>query len=129
MNKSSLVRTGLLLMLLIPGIAYGQTSTTTQKNTAMEKNKSMVRDLFEKFVNGRDLSRLQEIIGDDNPGPRGLKGARGFRANLEPLSKAVPDILYKITSLIGEADQVAVSWEWHGTQKAPYNNFGTTDKS
>ena len=112
-----------LAIILLPRIIHAQ------KNTIMETNKSKVYDLYEKAINDRNLDLLNDIIADEYPGPNGLKGAAAFRANLEPIIKAVPDIHYELTSIVAEADKVAVSWRWTGTFKEPYLQYAPTGKT
>ena len=133
MKRKSLRMVPLLEILLLPWISNAQGTITnqvnTQKNTAMENNKSKVYDLYEKAINGRNLALLQDIIADEFPGPNGIKGPAAFRANLEPLIRAFPDIHYELTSVVADESKVAVSWRWTGTSKAPYLQYPATGKA
>lgn len=130
MNNKPFRIASLLAVLAFPAVSYAQgiTSSNTQKNTAMEKNKSAIYELYEKCFNGKDLTLLPNFIADDFPGPRGLKGVPAFKANLEPLFKAFPDIHYELTSVVAAEDKVAISWRWEGTSTTAYNQFQPTGK-
>jgi len=112
-----------LAIILLPRII------NAQKITNMETNKSKVYDLYEKAINNRNFALLQDIVADEFPGPNGLKGIAAFRANLDPLIKAFPDIHYELTAVIADDNKVAVSWRWTGTSKASYLQYPATGKT
>lgn len=120
----------LMAILVIPGIgsAQGTTSTNTSKSTAMEKNKSAIYELYEQGINGRNMSLLDDLIADDYPGLHGLHGVSAFKANLEPLIHAFPDIHYELTSVVAADDKVAVSWQWTGTSTNAFLHYPATGK-
>jgi steroid delta-isomerase-like uncharacterized protein len=60
--------------------------------------------------------------------PRREKGPAGFRATIEPLIKAFPDIRYELEGLVAEEGKVAVRWTWHGTQTGQVRNIAATGK-
>jgi predicted ester cyclase len=130
MNRSSFRIALLLAILVTPGISYtqGTTNVNTEKNTAMEKNKSTIYDLFEKAINGKNLALLDDLFADDYTGPTGLKGGAAFRVNIEPIVRAFPDIHYDLTSVVADDDKVAVSWRWEGTNTTPYRHYPLTHK-
>jgi len=107
-------------------------SSLTIKNNTMstiESNKEIVRKLFEESLNKGNLALLSDLFAADFTGPQGEKGPAGFRANIELLLKAFPDIHYTIKDLVGEDDKVAVNWTWQGTQTGSFRNIPATGKS
>ena len=107
-------------------------SGLTIKNNTMstiERNKEIVRKLFEESLNKGNLGLLPDLFGADFTGPLGEKGSDGFRVNVEPLLKAFPGIHYTIKDLIAEDDKVVVNWTWQGIQTGPFRNIPATGKS
>ncbi len=107
-------------------------SGLTIKNNTMstiERNKEVVRKLFEESLNKGNLGLLPDLFAADFTGPQGEKGSAGFRAFVEPLLKSFPDIHYTIKDLVAEDDRVVVNWTWQGTQSGPFRNIPATRKS
>lgn len=104
---------------------------TIKNNTmsSIESNKAIVRKLFEEAVNKGNLDLLQDLFAASYTGPQGEKGAAGFRATIEPLLKAFPDIHYTIKDLVAEDDKVVAHWTWKGTQTGPFRNIPATGKA
>ena len=113
-----------LAMLIFSGL-------TTKNNTmdSIKSNKETVRKFFEESLNKRNLELLPELFAADFTGPQGEKGPDGFRASIEPLLKAIPDIHYTIKDLVAEGDKVAVNWTWQGTQAGQFRNIPASGKS
>lgn len=97
---------------------------------SIERNKKVVRKLYEEALNQKKLEILPEIFAAEYvpDGPPGNKGAAGFEAVITPLLKAFPDIQYKLLDLVGEEDRVAVRWILQGTHEAAFANFSPTGK-
>jgi len=131
------IQTGICLALAalaIPVIsnAQGTNNINNKKEFTMsvvQKNKEVVRKLYEESVNQRNMEMLSDLISEDCVGAQGMKGAAGFEAPILPLIKACPDAQWKIQDLIGEGDKVMVSWIWKGTQTGPYTNRPATGKT
>jgi steroid delta-isomerase-like uncharacterized protein len=113
-------------MLLVTGITNAQTSNTM---SAIQKNKEIVRRLYEEALNKRNLNLLEELVSVDYSGIAGKKGPDAIKESVAPLIAAFPDIQWKIEDLIGENDKVTVRWGWQGTQQAPYLHFPPTGKT
>ena len=99
-----------------------ETSTT-------EKNKAIVRNIFEQAINKKRMELLKDLIDDNYVGPRGGKGYESFLMPIKPLLTAFPDIEWKIQDIIGEGDKVMLRWQWQGTHKAAFNEFAATGKT
>ena len=130
MSRKSFTITVLMAVLAIPGIGFAQntTSTNIQKNTVMEKNKSAIYDLYDQCINGRNMILLDNLISEDFPGPRGTHGVQAFRAGVEGLIHAFPDIHYELTSVVAADDKVAVSWQWTGTSANAFLQYPANGK-
>jgi steroid delta-isomerase-like uncharacterized protein len=114
----------MLAMLIFSGL--------TSKNNTMstiESNKEVVRKLFEESLNKGNLAMISDLFAPDFTGPQGEKGPAAFRANIELLLKAFPDIHYTIKDLVAEDDKVAANFAWQGIQTGTFRNVTATGKS
>ncbi|WP_177230283.1 ester cyclase [Chitinophaga sp. CF118] len=94
----------------------------------MERNKEVIRKLYEESLNKRNMALLSDFISEDYIGVQGKKGAAGFEENVTPLIKAFPDMQWEIKDLIGEGNKVVVRWKLHGTHTASFRNIAATGK-
>jgi predicted ester cyclase len=90
------------------------------ENAQTIQNEDVVRDLYEKVLNQKNLELLQYYISDDFIGFAGRKGYDAFAEPFRALIKAAPDLEYKIEELISEGDKVVVKWKLQGTQTGPF---------
>ena len=90
--------------------------------------KEIVRSLFENALNEKKLDLLDELISPTYTGPQGRKGPDGFKAFIQPLIDAFPDIHWKITDIISEDGEVSVRWTWTGTQTGTWLDTPPTGK-
>ena len=95
----------------------------------IERNKGIVRKLYEESLNKGNLELLPDLFSAEYTGQQGEKGPAAFRATIEPLLKAVPDIHYTIKDLVAEDDKVMVNWTWQGTQTGRFRNTPATGKT
>jgi len=93
-----------------------------------QKNKTIVRSLYEEALNKRNYQLLPELIADEYIGARGVKGAAGIQESIVPLVTAFPDIQWKVEELIGEGDKVTIRWKWRGTHQAAFQSYAATGK-
>ncbi len=127
----------MIAILLNAGLSHSQAGNNSIKNnrnkevdmSVTQKNKEVVRKLYEESLNAKRLDLLSELVSGDYTGIRGAKGAAAFREPIEALIKAFPDIQWKIADLIGEADKVVVRWTWQGTHTGQFNQFAATGKT
>jgi predicted ester cyclase len=123
-------------MLLIPVLSNAQISNKSKKNTknkeaemsVSQKNKEVIRKLYEESLNKKDLELLADIISNDYVGVCGQKGAAAFQEPIVALFKAFPDIHWILEELFAEGDKVVVSWEWKGTHTGQFTTFAATNK-
>lgn len=103
---------------------------------SVERNKQVVRRLFDEYVNGRNDDLLSELLADDYVGAQSgtwAMGRDGFAASQKALRAGFPDVRYAITDLIAEGDRVVARWQWHGTHtgvfRGPAGTFPPTGRS
>lgn len=124
-----------LALLLIPGMSIAQKANSSNKNiknkednmSTIQKNKEIIRNVYDHSLNNRNFELLKDIISDDYVGIR-QKGVTGFLEPIHPLIKAFPDVQWKLEEVVSEGDKVAVKWKLQGTHKKPFNNFAATGK-
>ena len=103
---------------------------------SIERNKEIVRRLFDEYVNRGKPELLTELFAEDYVGAQSgtpAMGRDGFAANLQALREGFPDIQYSIIDLIAESDRVTARWQWQGTHsgvfRGPAGTFPPTRKS
>ncbi len=79
-----------------------------------EKNKAIVRKLYEESFNKRNLALLDELISPEYIGVGGRRGPEGFGEVARTLVAAFPDIQWKLQELLAEGDKVFVWWKVEG---------------
>lgn len=120
-------------ILLVNGVAGAQVKNNNQDNeefkmSVVERNKEVVRNLYEQILNKRNFESLREIISDDFKGPDGNRGATAFEDRVAVLIEALPDIQWNIQELFGEGDKVMVRWRVEGTHTGPFMTISPTGK-
>ena len=89
----------------------------------MEKNKEIVRRLYEECLNKRNFELLNVFIANDYAGSKDESGPAGFAGNVQSIIKAFPDIQWKVEYLIAEDNKVVVRWSWQGTHTDTFRGF------
>jgi steroid delta-isomerase-like uncharacterized protein len=109
---------------------------TEEVEMSGERNKQVVRRIFEEYVNRGTPELLEELFAQDYVGaPSGAPtmGRDGFAAALRALRDGFPDVRYSISDLIAEGDRVAIRWQWQGTHsgvfRGPAGTFPPTGRS
>ena len=103
------------------------TESPAPNASSLERNKKIVRRIFEEGFNRGDLAVLDELVAADFPGPHGKRGPAAFAAVYTTLHGAFPDLRYELQDVAAEGDKVAVRWHWTGTHRGPYHPFVTGD--
>src|SRR2546421_12926953 len=95
------------------------------KVTTVERNKAVIRRIFDEIINQGKLDVADELLTPDTEvhlpfvdpgsGPEALKKIVGG------LRQGFPDLHLEIDELIGEGDTVAVAW--HSTQQTPLGPY------
>jgi steroid delta-isomerase-like uncharacterized protein len=85
-----------------------------------ERNKAVVRQLYEEVLNNRRVDLLAELVAEDGEDCRGgnhwVPGREGFRQHVEWLHRAVGDARVTVTDLVAEDDRVIAFWRLEGVQ-------------
>lgn len=126
-NRARLV----LVILLIPGMAGAQVSDNNQNEkeftmSVAERNKEIVRNLYEQSLNKRNFESLREYISEDFTGAAGKKGPEAFKERVDLLILAFPDIRWNIQELFGEDHKVLIRWKVEGTHTGAFMNIPAT---
>ena len=102
----------------------------------MERNREVVRRIFEDYANHGGAELLNELFAKDYSGTQAgapPSGREAFAASLAALREGFPDIRYSIAELISDGDVVSVRWQWRGTHsgefRGPAGVFPATGKS
>jgi len=106
-------------------------SCATTNETALQRNKDLVRRYFDGWVNGGDPAVANELIATNlvlrNP-PAVMKSLDEYKARMAVFHKAFPDGRYFIDDEIAEADEVVVRWTLRGTQSGQFQDRPATGK-
>lgn len=124
--------------LLVGVLSFSQAQTNHSVTNSKEysnmetihanKNKEIIRSLYENILNNGKLEKLREIISEDYTGVRGEKGTAGFAQTVGSLRAGFPDIKWTIEDLIADGDKVVVRWSWKGTNKGLFRGFPPNNK-
>jgi predicted ester cyclase len=97
----------------------------TEDTATVERNKAVIRRIFEEIINQGNLDLADELLTPDTDvhvpfedpgsGPQALKKIVGG------LREGFPDLHLEIDELIGEGDMVAVAW--HSTQQTHTGSY------
>lgn len=97
-----------------------------------ETNKEVVSRLFEQIWNQGNLAAIDELcspnaIQFDPTAPQGLDN-KGFQQFVTTHRTAFPDVYMSINDMIGEYDQVVVSWSAVGSHQGELMGIPPTGK-
>jgi predicted ester cyclase len=94
-------------------------STMAAEEAMLERNKRLVIEHFDDFVNKKDLGAIdRNTTADfhDHDGPGGKPIDRdGDRAMMARMHKLMPDLKVEVKDAIAEGDKVVVRNVWTGT--------------
>ncbi|NML19556.1 SnoaL-like domain-containing protein [Pseudoflavitalea sp. G-6-1-2] len=121
----------ILLVYLFAGELIAQTTSTHQikpkKETVMisnaEKNKEIVRQLFEDALNKRNFELAKDLISPEFTGIGGNKGYAAFLAGPKDLVHSFADAHWNLTDLVAENDKVTVRWIFSGTHQNSFTGI------
>ncbi len=97
--------------------------------STVQRNKALVRKLYEQSLNKRNLGLLRELVAEDYAGLRGGRGAAGFEESVVALINAFPDVRWEVEELMGEGDKVVVRQNVRGTHKEAFGHIPATGKT
>ena len=97
-----------------------------------KKNKKIIRNIFEKGMNKKDMSAIEKYIDPQYmnhdmpmPGP----GPAGLKAVMDQFFDAFPDMHIILEEEIGDGDYVATRGYWTGTNKGSFMGMPATGKT
>ena len=86
-----------------------------------EQNKQVVRDYYERVINGRDLDAVQEFFIDE-------RMVEGVRSGCFRYFEAFPDLHVALDDLIAEDDRVFLRSTLTGTHDGEYKGIPATGR-
>lgn len=86
-----------------------------------EQNKQIVRDYYERVLNGRDLEAVSEYFADE-------RMVEGVRAGCFRYFEAFPDLHVALEELIAESDRVFLRSTMTGTHDGEYKGIPATGR-
>ena len=93
---------------------------------SLEKNKTIVRRLFEVF-DTQNLSLLDELVAQDYiDHPRQFQGLENYKQHLRMFYKSFPDSHETIEDIIAEGDKVCIRIKGTATHKGEYRGLAPT---
>lgn len=96
---------------------------------SLEKNKAVVRRLFEEVFDKRNLSLLDDLVAQDYVDhPRQFRGLENYRQHLSRFYKSFPDSHETIEDIIAEGDKVCIRIKGTATHKGAHRGSTTTGK-
>ncbi|MEP6995467.1 MAG: ester cyclase [Acidobacteriota bacterium] len=97
-----------------------------------ERNKALIRRLFDEVLNGGKLGLLDQLVGssyvEHNPVANQAAGGAGVRVKIEAMKAAFPDLRFTLEELIAEGEIVAARYYWRGTHKGTFLGIAPTGR-
>jgi steroid delta-isomerase-like uncharacterized protein len=97
-----------------------------------ERNKALIRRLFDEVLNAGNFGLLDQLIGasyiEHNPVANQAGGAGGVRERVLRLRAGFPDLRFVLEELIGEDAIVAARYRWQGTHKGLFLGIAPTGR-
>src|SRR5687767_6217483 len=98
-----------------------------------EQNKTLVRRAVEEVWNGRDYSKLNELVTSDivihaSTSAGEIHGPEGIQQFYSALHAAFPDIHFMIEDQIAEGDRVVTRWSAKATHRSAFQGIPATGK-
>jgi steroid delta-isomerase-like uncharacterized protein len=104
-------------------VLVSSSSVFAGEKNALEKNKQLVRRLYEECFNSGRLELLDQLIHADFAGADGRRGPEAFAGTIAPFLRSFPGVHYTVEDLVAERDRVTVRWMWRGTHKGEFRGF------
>ncbi|MFE7135950.1 ester cyclase [Streptomyces sp. NPDC057638] len=103
------------------------------QETLEQRNKRIIRRVFDEFVNGGDFSVVEEIyrtdMVDHQPLPGAPEGLAGVRYTVAGLRAGFPDLHVTIEDMSAHGDHVAIHNTWRGTHLGDFLGLAPTGRA
>jgi predicted ester cyclase len=93
-----------------------------------DRNKQVVRRIYEDGINRNKPELLPELISSDYEGAQGGRGPAGFGSNIDELRAGFPDVRFTLHDLVAEGDRVVVRWTWEATHTGTFRTWAPTGR-
>lgn len=97
-----------------------------------ERNKAVIRRVFDEFVNRGDFSVVDEVyrtdVVDHQPLPGAPKGLPGVKYTIAGLRGGFPDLHVTIEDMSAHADHVVIHNTWRGTHLGEFLGMPPTGR-
>ena len=97
----------------------------------LRRNKELLSRYIDIVLNGRDVSRFEEVVATDFVARRGdqtLQGIDTLRKQMESWWEAFPDLRFEADRMVAEGDQVAISYIAPGTHLGQFSGIRATGR-
>lgn len=100
------------------------------ENIDIEHNKALVREVFERVINGHDAALAAAFYAEDyiQHNPRVPTGRAGLQQLLDMMFAGIPDLEGRVTLMMAEGDRVMALVEWSGTHLGPFAGSPATGR-
>jgi len=108
-----------------------QPRKTPTTETALDRNRAMVRRQFEELINHKDLAALEDLAPDfvdHQVPPEQPAGPEGVRQWITHLHEVCPDLQVTIEDIVADGDKVVVRNTWRGTHSGSLFGIPPTGK-
>ena len=85
-----------------------------------DKNKEIVRALFEQYINEGRLADFKDLVATDY--------LQEYTNTIQSVRSGFPDLRFEVKELIAEDDNVVVRWQWTGTHQGVFKGHPATGK-
>lgn len=97
----------------------------------LEKNKAMVRQLYEEALQRGNLTLIDQIFSPtfiDHSTPDQPAGPEGVKDYFRAIRGGFPDIRVVLADMVAEGDRVVVRTTWRGTHLGTYEGVPATGR-
>ena len=107
--------------------AASQATPTSCPTTTAEKNKALVRRLFEEGWGQGNFAVVDEVVAEDLVAQIDPAGRDRLEPSIQELHTDFPDLRLTIEDMVAEEDRVASRLTYAGTQDDPLDSWSAPD--